>query len=144
MASEILSLLQSIGIILTVSDAIIGLTVFAIGNSLPDLVANISVARNGYTDMAIAACFGGPMLNMLIGIGVSSTYYNLHTGPCYISFTPTLISSAVGLFCGLLISGIYVPCNEWKGTRHYGLVLIGIYVVLMVVNIMLELFSGKR
>ena len=38
------SLLQTFGLIFGLSDAIIGLTIFAMGNSLADLVANMSVA----------------------------------------------------------------------------------------------------
>lgn len=37
-------LFQTFGFIFGLSDAIIGLTIFAIGNSLADLVANTSVA----------------------------------------------------------------------------------------------------
>lgn len=39
---EVVSILQTIGIIVGLSDAILGLTVFAIGNSLGDLVANVT------------------------------------------------------------------------------------------------------
>ena len=35
------------------------------GNSLADLVANITIARMGYPVMALSACFGGPMFSML-------------------------------------------------------------------------------
>ena len=35
-------------------------TIFAAGNSLSDFVANITIARAGYSLMAFSACFGGP------------------------------------------------------------------------------------
>lgn len=43
-ADEVVSVLQTFGLIFGLSDAIIGLTIFAVGNSLADLVANMSVA----------------------------------------------------------------------------------------------------
>lgn len=71
------------------SDAIIGLTIFAMvcilslfyictfksliipfmtlkGNSLGDFVANITIAKMGFPTMAVSACFGGPMLSKFI------------------------------------------------------------------------------
>ncbi len=44
-ANEVVGTLQAFGTILGLSDAILGLTVFAIGNSLGDFVADITVAR---------------------------------------------------------------------------------------------------
>jgi solute carrier family 24 (sodium/potassium/calcium exchanger), member 6 len=41
----------------------VGLLFLAIGNSIGDLFSNISLARQGYQQMAIAACFGGPMFS---------------------------------------------------------------------------------
>lgn len=70
-ANEVVGVLKALGVILGISDAILGLTVFAVGNSLGDLVADITVARLGYPVMALSACFGGPMLNILLGVGIS-------------------------------------------------------------------------
>ncbi|WEW60094.1 hypothetical protein PRK78_005579 [Emydomyces testavorans] len=79
LATEVVNLLKSIGVILSISDSLLGLTIFAIGNSLGDLVADVTVARLGYPVMALSACFGGPMLNILIGIGVGGLYMTLHS-----------------------------------------------------------------
>ncbi len=43
-ADEVVNVLQTFGMIFGLSDAIIGLTIFAVGNSLADLLANMSVA----------------------------------------------------------------------------------------------------
>lgn len=81
LATEVVSLLKTFGVILSISDPLLGLTVFAVGNSLGDLVADITVARLGYPVMALSACFGGPMLNILIGVGVGGLYMTLHGSP---------------------------------------------------------------
>jgi sodium/potassium/calcium exchanger 6 len=62
-ANEVVSVLQAIGMAVGVSEAILGLTIFALGNSLGDFVANVTMARMGYPLMAMSACFGGPMLS---------------------------------------------------------------------------------
>lgn len=62
-ASEVVSVLETFGVVFNLSDAILGMTVLAWGNSLGDLISNNSLARHGYPGIAIAACFGGPMLS---------------------------------------------------------------------------------
>jgi len=56
-AREIVSLLVTIGDILGISHAILGLTILAWGNSISDLIANVVVARKGLPSMPTAACF---------------------------------------------------------------------------------------
>ena len=76
-ADEVVGILRAFGAIVGVSEAILGVTVFAMvsshpkqfsqkGNSLSDFVANVTVAKMGYPTMAMSACFGGPMLSILL------------------------------------------------------------------------------
>ncbi|EDO31950.1 predicted protein, partial [Nematostella vectensis] len=65
-ANEIVNILQSFGIVLGLSNAILGLTFLAWGNSIGDLVADTTMARQGFPNMATGACFGGPMLSILL------------------------------------------------------------------------------
>lgn len=54
-AEEVVGVLKAIGVILGMSEAILGLTIFAVGNSVGDLVADITVARLGFPVMALYA-----------------------------------------------------------------------------------------
>jgi solute carrier family 24 (sodium/potassium/calcium exchanger), member 6 len=63
LADEVVGILRAFGAILGVSEAILGVTIFAVGNSLSDFVADVTVAKMGYPMMAMSACFGGPMLS---------------------------------------------------------------------------------
>jgi solute carrier family 24 (sodium/potassium/calcium exchanger), member 6 len=74
-ADEVVGILRAFGAIVNVSEAILGVTVFAMvilsviflttqGNSLSDFVADVTVAKMGYPMMAMSACFGGPMLSI--------------------------------------------------------------------------------
>jgi len=60
------------------STAILGLTVLAIGNSVGDWVADTAVARAGHPSMGVASCFGSPLLNDVLGLGIALTVRN-HT-----------------------------------------------------------------
>ncbi|KAG0216819.1 hypothetical protein BGX33_012039 [Mortierella sp. NVP41] len=102
-ANEVVGILQAVGLILGVSDAILGLTVFAMGNSLGDLVSNITIAKMGFPQMAFSACFGGPLLNMLLGLGMSGTYVTLSTkAHIPLQVSPTLLVSLGGILLTLV------------------------------------------
>ncbi|KAH3915766.1 hypothetical protein HBI56_042150 [Parastagonospora nodorum] len=155
-ANEVVGVLRTLGVILNMSDAILGLTIFAVGNSLGDLVADITVARLGFPIMALSACFGGPMLNILLGIGLSGTYmtitkgeakhkkhpdHNLKFPPYHIIVSTTLvISGATLLFtlAGLLIA---VPVRKWKMDKVIGLGLVGVWTVSTVANVVVEVLG---
>ncbi|KAF5894939.1 mitochondrial sodium/calcium exchanger protein isoform X1, partial [Clarias magur] len=69
-ASEVVNVLHLLGIILRLSNTVLGLTLLAWGNSIGDCFADITIARQGYPRMAISACFGGIIFNMLFGVGL--------------------------------------------------------------------------
>tara|TARA_R110002072_G_scaffold90500_5_gene202432 strand:- start:2762 stop:3733 length:972 start_codon:yes stop_codon:yes gene_type:complete len=58
---------------LGVSDLIIGLTIIALGTSLPELAASIVAAKKGEHDIAIGNVIGSNMFNLLAVIGIAGT-----------------------------------------------------------------------
>jgi sodium/potassium/calcium exchanger 6 len=54
----VVNVLQSVGRMWHISDAILGVTVLAWGNSIGDLISDVTVARKGFPRMAVGACFG--------------------------------------------------------------------------------------
>ncbi len=59
--------------LLGISDLIIGLTIVALGTSLPELVASVIAARKGEHDIAIGNVVGSNMFNILAVIGIATT-----------------------------------------------------------------------
>lgn len=140
-ADEVVNVLQTFGFIFGLSDAIIGVTIFAAGNSLADLVANMSVAVFAPI-MGFSACFGGPMLNILFGVGISGSYIIHYTGEPYkLHFSNTLFVSAVGLLALLVTTMIFVPMNGYFLPRKWGVFLICFYAVIMAVNVTVEVLG---
>ncbi|KAJ7739766.1 Sodium/calcium exchanger protein-domain-containing protein [Mycena maculata] len=140
-ADEVVKVLQTFGFIFGLSDAIIGLTIFAVGNSLADLVANMSVAVFAPI-MGFSACFGGPMLNILLGVGISGSYITQQTRQPYeLHFGKTLLVSTVGLLILLGATLIVVPLNGYSLTRTWGIILIASYMVIMTINVIVEIKS---
>ncbi|OJD09960.1 hypothetical protein AJ78_08835 [Emergomyces pasteurianus Ep9510] len=163
LASEVVNLLKTIGVILSISDSLLGLTVFAVGNSLGDLVADITVARLGYPVMALSACFGGPMLNILLGVGVGGLYMTLHptnsssasasaggiighvssasSNTYIIEVSKTLLISGATLLTTLVLFLIIVPLNGWWMDRKIGWGLVALWTVTTVANVVTEVVS---
>lgn len=55
------------------SQTLIGLTIVAMGTSLPELVTSIVAARKGETDMAIGNVIGSNLFNILLVLGIAGT-----------------------------------------------------------------------
>ena len=153
-ANEVVGVLKAFGVILGISDAILGLTIFAVGNSLGDLVADITVANLGYPVMALSACFGGPMLNILLGIGVSGMYMTIkeanhkhakHPGkqlkykPYQVEVSGTLMISAITLLITLVGLLLAVPMNNWVMSRRIGWGLITLWCISTAINLVVEI-----
>ncbi|SCV74202.1 BQ2448_6634 [Microbotryum intermedium] len=140
--NEVVGVLLTIGHILGLSDAILGLTIFAMGNSLGDLVANATVARMGFPSMAIAACIGGPMLNILLGIGLSGCYLIARNNgeSLNVQMSRTLLVSGCGLWAILMTTLIVVPMNGYWMDKRLGAGLIAAYSVVLTINVLVEIF----
>ncbi|GAB1191461.1 hypothetical protein APSETT444_000640 [Aspergillus pseudonomiae] len=148
--TEVVSLLKTLGVILNISDSLLGLTVFAVGNSLGDLVADITVARLGYPVMALSACFGGPMLNILLGIGLGGLYMTLHAKaetvatdgvPYEITISKVLIISGATLLSTLVGLLVVVPLNKWKMDRKIGWGLVILWCISTLTNVIAEVLA---
>lgn len=125
-AGELVGVLQLLGVILQVSDAIMGLTVFAIGDSLGDFVSNIATLHAGLSTMALSACFGGPLFTILIGIGGSSllVMFIEKTTSIALPVAPSIVISGFVLILVILILLIALPINDWHLTKHFGWITI--------------------
>jgi sodium/potassium/calcium exchanger 6 len=155
-ANEVVGVLRTLGVILNMSDAILGLTIFAVGNSLGDLVADITVARLGFPVMALSACFGGPMLNILLGIGLSGTYMiltkgehkhekhpdePLHFKPYHIAVSTTLVISGASLLVTLAGLLVAVPVRKWRMDKWIGWGLVATWTVSTAANVLVEVLG---
>jgi sodium/potassium/calcium exchanger 6 len=90
--------------------------------------------------MGFSACFGGPMLNILLGVGISGSYVISQTAEPYdLDLSTTLHVSSFGLLFLLAATLVFVPLNDYYLTRRWGILLIATYTVLMIINIVVEL-----
>mmetsp|Transcript_34679 Transcript_34679/g.52325 ORF Transcript_34679/g.52325 Transcript_34679/m.52325 type:complete len:134 (-) Transcript_34679:120-521(-) len=120
---------------------IMGLTVLAWGNSMGDLSTNVTMARKGLANMALTACFAGPVFNMLVGLGGGFALVTSHGKHARIevALSPSVLS---GLFFLLCNCTIIVICGSFLfgGTipRNFGYASFGLYAVYIVTSISME------
>lgn len=130
-AQELVGLLTSIGYILGISHSILGLTVLAWGNSLGDLITNLTMALNGGPEgaqVAISGCYAGPIFNTLFGLGLSlvgSAWYG-YPSPVQITKDPYLLETLGFLLAALLWAILVLPIRDMRldGVLGGGLFLI--------------------
>ena len=92
--------------------------------------------------MGFSACFGGPMLNILLGVGVSGSYLIHQTSePYFLKLSNTLFVSGFGLLFLLAATLFFVPFNDYFLSRRWGVLLITTYMIIMVINVIVELES---
>jgi len=64
-----------------ISDLIIGLTIVAVGTSLPELAASIIATRKGEHDIALGNILGSNLFNTLAVVGIAGTIQPMTVGP---------------------------------------------------------------
>uniref|UniRef100_A0A5B7BM78 Putative cation/calcium exchanger 1-like n=1 Tax=Davidia involucrata TaxID=16924 RepID=A0A5B7BM78_DAVIN len=136
LAEELVSLLVSLGLILGISPSILGLTVLAWGNSLGDLVANVTMAKTGGPDgarVAISGCYAGPIFNTLVGLGLPLVFSSWAAYPsCYVIPTDTFVYETLGfLMVGLLWALVILPKRNMRLDRFLGFGLLAIYLCFL-------------
>jgi len=93
-----------IAMALGVSELIIGLTIVAVGTSLPELAASIMSAVKGHADMAIGAVVGSNMFNILLVLAIPGFWSSLSLAPEVLSrdlamvFLTTLLLALAALW----------------------------------------------
>ena len=139
--NEIVGLLKAFGVTLNLSDAVLGLTVLAWGNSIGDFVADTATAKQGYPRMGFSACFGGPLLNLLLGIGISFTIEFFKKGLDHhikVQYDSMVLTLACSLGIALLTSFIMFPLTKFKASKYHGMGLMGLYFALLSAALIVE------
>lgn len=83
---------------LGMSDTLVGLTIVAIGTSLPELVTSITAARKGDSGIALGNAVGSCLFNIMFILGVASTLTPIHASNELLIDTAVLIAVCILIF----------------------------------------------
>lgn len=103
---------------LGISDLIIGLTIVALGTSLPELAASVIAARKGEHDIAIGNVVGSNMFNLLAVIGIAGVINPMTDIAAEVMSRdwPVMMGLTLALF--VMAYGFRGPgrINRWEGS----------------------------
>lgn len=106
------------------SETLIGLTIVAVGTSLPELITSVVASMKKQSDIAVGNIVGSNIFNILFILGFSATL-----SP--IPFDPTLTMELM-LNLGLTFILLVFSRTGHKITRNEGLLLCGFYIVYVI------------
>ena len=113
---------------LGVSELVIGLTIVAVGTSLPELAASVMSALKGRADMAVGAIVGSNMFNILLVLAIPGLWGSLSLQTAVVS------RDMVAVFLTTLVLAL-AALWRWNGAsgsgtlgRGTGLVLLSLYI----------------
>ncbi|MEX0368671.1 MAG: calcium/sodium antiporter [Ruegeria sp.] len=107
-----------------VSDTVIGLTLVAVGTSLPELATTVMAAPRKQADVALGNGIGSNMFNLLAIIGIASLVGPIPVDPAFLKFDLWVMLGA----SILLVPFVYMRRDI---TQAWGLILTGLYVVYL-------------
>lgn len=122
------------------SDLIIGLTIVAIGTSLPELVSSVIAARRGEFEMALGNVLGSNLFNTLGVVGLAGLIMPMNIDPqvlsrdtvvmCAITAVLFLLcanalrrnaSGELGRISGVFLLGCFIAYSSWLAVSALGL-----------------------
>ena len=116
------------------SELLVGLTIVAVGTSLPELVTSMVAAKKGENDIAVGNAIGSSIFNILLILGVSSTI-----APIGFEFN-TIVDAAIMLLSALMI--FIFAFKSSKINKLQGGVLIVVYVVYLAFIILRNIYPA--
>lgn len=105
------------------SERFIGLTIVALGTSLPELFTSVAAARRGNADIAIGNIVGSNIFNILFVVGLSAMIIDIPFAAAFNFDTCVAIGAAVLLWLCVL--------RTQRLARWGGLVMLGCYAVYL-------------
>ncbi|MDX2481456.1 MAG: calcium/sodium antiporter [Desulfuromusa sp.] len=99
-----------------VSDLIIGLTVVAVGTSMPELASAIAATRKGEHDLALGNVIGSNLFNTLAVVGIAGAIHPMYVAP-EVLWRDSAVMGGLTLILLAFGFGIRGPgrINRWEG-----------------------------
>jgi len=121
---------SSIGLRLGLSQLLIGLTIVALGTSLPELIINIFASINGNTDLAVGNVVGSNITNTLLIIGVAAIIFPIKVREI-INKRDIWFNLFAGIMVLLLANDFLFGRSENKINQFDGFILLSIFIYFL-------------
>mmetsp|Transcript_13213 Transcript_13213/g.19755 ORF Transcript_13213/g.19755 Transcript_13213/m.19755 type:complete len:629 (-) Transcript_13213:252-2138(-) len=128
-----------VGVTLGIPSEIMGLTILAIGTSVPDLLESIIVTKDGKGDMAISSSIGSNIFDVTVGLPLPWIIYTASNGTSIEVGTSGLLISVLLLFAMLLSCILAIAINKWRMTKALGWLFFVLWVIFVGVSLAVTL-----
>ncbi|AKA26647.1 calcium/sodium antiporter [Pseudomonas chlororaphis] len=108
---------------LGLSERIIGLTIVAVGTSLPALATSLIAALRGQRDIAVGNIIGSNLFNLLGVLGFTAL-----VAPTPLSVSPNAVDFDLPVMLGVAVLCLPVFYSGYRVTRAEGLLFLGLYL----------------
>jgi len=109
-----------------ISETVIGLTLVAIGTSLPELATVVTAAYRGHTEVAFGSVIGSNIANLLAIVGVASLFGDIPVSASILSFDIWVMIGASVLMLPFIFFGLKLS-RVWGAvftTTYLGYILV--------------------
>ena len=138
-SDQLVRLLTFFGVIFHIPNSIMGLTILAWGNSMGDLSANMTMAKKGLANMAITACFAGPVFNILVGLGIGFMSLNPDGGKTKVELDASITVGFFFLLCNcVLVLFFGFILNRGIIPREYGYAALVLYAAYILTSLAMQ------
>ncbi|XP_078668596.1 sodium/potassium/calcium exchanger 5-like [Branchiostoma floridae x Branchiostoma belcheri] len=127
-----------IGFTIGIPDEIMGLTVLAIGTSIPDALSSVLVSSSGLGDMAVSNSLGSNIFDILVCLGLPWLFKSAGGFAVHI-YGESIIYSTITLISTVFFLVVDVHLNGWKLTKSLGVTCLCAYVFVLTLAIVYEL-----
>ena len=116
----------AIATVLGVSDAVIGLTLVAVGTSLPELATTVVAAIRRQADVALGNVIGSNIFNLLAIIGIASFVAPIPVAETFLRFDLWVMAASSALLA------LFFGTSGRNMTKRWGALFLGSYAVYLV------------
>ncbi|KAK3596839.1 hypothetical protein CHS0354_015698 [Potamilus streckersoni] len=124
---------------LGIPDTVMGLTLLAAGTSVPDCLASLFAARDGFGDMAVSNSIGSNVFDILACLGVPWLIDTIVNGKPISIRSGGLVYSAVTLLATVVYMLLGMFILKWKLNKKFGALCLIVYVIVTTITCLFEL-----
>jgi len=125
-------MISVIGHVIGASAAVMGMSLLAIGSSLPDAFNSVFAARDGYGEMALANTMGSINFDILFCLGFPWLIRCIQEDIGYVTLDENLTLVTMCLICSSLFIIIIYLCTGWRIDLKVSIVFLLAYAVFIV------------
>lgn len=104
---------------------LIGISLIALGTSLPELMVSIKAARKGLGNMVIGNIIGSNIANILLVLGLSASIIPINIPELSIIFT-------IPIMAFFTLAFVYLLKRDWKIKKTAGVILVLLYIAFII------------